>query len=74
MDDGSRSRVWSRATGIWDAALGNTALGFGNIDPRTNREMFDRAKEPYLGHKLVGVFDLGDFHLAFTMPNFSSTR
>jgi hypothetical protein len=26
-------------TGIWDAALGNSALGFGPVDPKTNREM-----------------------------------
>jgi hypothetical protein len=25
--------------GLWDAALGNTELGFGPVDPRTNREM-----------------------------------
>jgi hypothetical protein len=26
-------------TGIWDAALGNSSLGFAPVDPRTNREM-----------------------------------
>jgi len=29
-------------TGIWDAALANTALGFRPVDPRTNREMLAR--------------------------------
>ena len=29
-------------TGIWDAALGNSSLGFAPVDPRTNREMLSR--------------------------------
>jgi hypothetical protein len=32
-------KVERLVVGIWDAALGNTDLGFGPVDPRTNREI-----------------------------------